>query len=284
MDFDGAATLPDPTMLPTAPPPGEACAARYVRVQLNNPSQAQTRLNFAEIEFFDKATGEQITAVSSRCLTSIGWCSGSSGNAIDGDVLTTTFPWITAELWVYFEFDLGAEYDLSSVVLTSRIHQSYYIYPGALEITALKDGGGRCFRWTLAGNSVTYSLTPESSADAEPPTLQPTAQPTVSAPPTVTTYPVYDASVVAPVPEGEPASLGSAYFDGSGEHLELASMLDGTPDFLVTLWFKAASVPSAVYASEGWGLLQLVEPGVSVTWSLELFKNELIFEVRKIKK
>jgi WD40 repeat protein len=64
-------------------------------------------------------------------------------------------------------------------------------------------------------------------------------------------------------------------------HFALLFALDGAPDFLVTLWFKAASAPDVRYASEGWGLVQLDHPTDSgkVTWSLELFNNELIFKV-----
>ena len=281
-----------PVSTPTVAP-GDTCATRIVRVRRENPDAPNAdRLNFAEIEFFDE-DGAQITVAGATCKLSSGSaCTQNAplGASIDGDYSSYFLSW-NRDDWIEAVYDLGDSYVLGSISLRSRAHGSGYIYPGSLTVTSVKEEGGRCALWTVAGSSTTYTMTPSDAATALPPTLQPTPSPVVSAAPTATSYPLFDATEFAPNTKG-PESNASAFFDGSGDHLEFESPFDGAADFVVSFWFKAAEDPNEAYKNDAWGntfsegvgLVELDHPLSSSkrSWGVALLSSGVSFGIAEL--
>ena len=93
------------------------------------------RLNFAELEVFG-TNGTVISPVGCSTYTNPSYpCS----RVYDNDLASFVLLWFTSQNYTWIDVDLGANYDIESLRLTSRAHGGGYIYPGKLT-------GMDCFR------------------------------------------------------------------------------------------------------------------------------------------
>ena len=80
----------------------------------------------------------------------------------DNNLASYVLLWFTSQNYTWVDVDLGANYDIESLRLTSRAHGGGYIFPGKLTVGLYKGpsaSGGRCAEFiTGTSNQVVYDL------------------------------------------------------------------------------------------------------------------------------
>ncbi len=144
--------------------------------------------------------------------------------------------------------DLGAEFEVSQMKVTSRAHGTGYIYPGELKLSTMKgpkSTAGRCAQWTFGGtNEIEYVLDLAGADEATSPSLEPTPSPSLSYAPTTASPFLSDVS--GPTEQSE-----SVFFEGTEtSYLEIPTPFSatGSADFALNFWFRCFSEPASSYA------------------------------------